>query len=168
MHSFFKSLFRRIVGDGSPSPTPIEGMSFLEILEHVKQLPESITIQHGTALTKRLYEIALYDHHVSEEHRTGAVKLLETVNETVEAVMRENPQALTAYRTANAYMEENAHRIGIGSLAWLIEEHGVPPEQIVEFIANSEYRHLLNDFFSVLDRATAEKVKDELEQYLRS
>lgn len=168
MKNYFKSIFGRTAGDELLPPTPIERMSFIEILEHVNALPDAITIQHGTALTKRLYEIALYDNNVPEEHRTGAAKLLETVKATVENVMHGNPQALAAYRSANAFMEENAHCFGIGSLGWLIEEHRVPPEQIVEFIANPEYRHLLDDFFSVLDQSVAEKVREELGQYLRA
>ena len=82
--------------------------------------------------------------------------------------MTDNPETLEAYRKANAFMEENASRIGVGSLAWLIEEYKIPSDKIVSFIAKPEYRDLLNDFFAVLSPSNAQKLKTELDQYLRT
>ena len=143
----------------------VELMSFLDVMEHIQQLGEFITPQQGGALTKRLYEIALYDHHVDKEHRTAALKLLDTLKRSIESVM--TPEAFDAYQKANAYMEGNVRRLGIGSLAWLIEEQAVPSDEIVAFIARPEHGPLREDFFSVLSPANAQVVKAQLEQYLR-
>lgn len=168
MFKLLKSMFWRHAENDVPPHPSIEGMSFTEILEHVAGLHGPMTMEHTSALTKRLYEIALYDNHVQQEDREGASKLLESLKASAEDVMRDNAQALEAYRAANAFMEENARRFGVGSLGWLIEERRVPPDKVVEFIANPEYSHLLSDFFSVLEPKTVEHIKVELEQYLRS
>jgi hypothetical protein len=101
----------------APPVLSVEIMSFPDICEHMPHLPEMITLGNGSALTKRLYEIALYDHNVTEEHRTGALRLLETLKDSMESSMKDNPEGLEAYRKANAFMEANGSRIGVAH--WL-------------------------------------------------
>jgi len=166
---FIKSLLEGTSHRNNVPPVlSLEIMSFPDIWEHVPHLPELITVGHGNALTRRLYEIALYDHNVIKEHRIGALRLLETLKDSMESSMTDNPEALEAYRKANAFVEENARRLGVGSLAWLIEEYQIPSDEIVPFIAKLEHRDLLNDFFTTLNPSTAEKLKAELDQYLRT
>ena len=169
MLKFIKSLLEGNSHRDDTRPVPsVEIMSFPDICERIPHLPELITLGHGSALTKRLYEIALYDHNVIEDHRTGALRLLETLKKSIESSMTDNPETLEAYRKANAFMEENASRFGVGSLAWLIEEHKIPSDKIVSFVAKPEYRDLLNNFFAVLSSSNAEKLRTELDQYLRN
>jgi len=166
MIKFIKSLLHGKSAD-SPAPVPaVELMSFPDIAEHIQRFGEFITPQQGTALTKRLYEIALYDHHVEKEHRTGALRLLEAVKSSMESVM--TPELVNAYRNANAHMEDNVRRIGINSLAWLIEEHRVSDDQLIPFIARPEHSELLEEFFAVLSPTNADSIKVQLEQYLRA
>lgn len=163
MRKFLQSLFGGKSTDQELPLPPVEAMSFPEILKHVQELPDRISPQHGTALTKRLYEIALYDHHVAKEHRAGALKLLQALKTSVESVL--SPDAIEAYRQANAHLESGVRRLGIGSLSWLIEEHNISPDDIISFIAKPEHRELLDDFFTVLSPADAEAVKVQLTQY---
>jgi hypothetical protein len=166
---FIKSLLEGKSHRDEVPPVPsIEIMSFPDICEHVPYLPDLITAGHGGALTKRLYEIALYDHNVIKEHRIGALRLLETLKESMESSMTDYPEAVQEYRKANAFVEEKASRFGVGSLVWLIEEYQIPSDEIVSFIAKPEHRDLLNDFFTALSPSTAEKLKAELDQYLRT
>lgn len=112
--------------------------------------------------------IALYDHHVIKQHRIGALRLIETLKDSMESSMTDNPEALEAYRKANAFMEENTSRLGVGSLAWLIEEYQIPSDDFVSFIAKPEHRDLLSDFFATLSPSAAETLKAELDRYLRT
>lgn len=165
MLDFIKALLHGKSAEGPPPNPSVELMSFPDMADYIRQLPELMTPKEGFALTKRLYEIALYDHHVEKEHRMGALRLLDTVKTTLESVMA--PELIEAYRKANAYMEDNVHRHGINSLAWLIEEQQIPKDHLIPFIARPEHGKLLDNFFDVLDPAIAEKLKLELEQYLR-
>ncbi len=78
------------------------------------------------------------------------------------------PELVNAYRNANAHMEDNVRRIGINSLAWLIEEHRISDDQLIPFIARPEHSKLLEEFFAVLSPANADSIKVQLEQYLRA
>ncbi len=77
-------------------------------------------------------------------------------------------ELVNAYRKANAHMEDNVRRIGISSLAWLIEEHKISDDQLIPFIARPEHSKLLEEFFAVLSPANADAIKVQLEQYLRA
>ena len=165
MLRFIKALLQGKSADGSPPVLAVELMSFPDVADYIQQLGDFITPQQGSALTKRLYEIALYDHHVEKEHRMGALRLLDALKTSMESVM--TPEPMEAYRKANAHMEDNVRRIGIGSLAWLIEEHQVPGDEIIQFIARPEHSQLLEEFFTVLSPANAEAMRAQLEQYLR-
>jgi hypothetical protein len=163
MIKFIKSLLQ---GKSAESPPPIpavELMSFSDVAEHIQRAGEFMTPQQGTALTRRLYEIALYDHDVEKEHRVAALKLLDALKISMESVM--TPELIDTYRKANAHMEGNVRRLGIGSLAWLIEEHHVPEGEMIPFIARPEHSPLLDDFFTVLSPANAEAMKVQLERY---
>ncbi|WP_297504811.1 hypothetical protein [Ferrovum sp.] len=163
---FIKSLLHGKPSVNTPPMPAVELMSFQDILEYVTQLPELMTIPQGTAITKRLYEIALYDNHVAKEDRTNALQLLETVKSSMESVM--SPESIDAYRKANAHMEGGVCRLGIGSLVWLINEHQISHEEIVPFIARPEHSQLREDFFTVLSPANNAEIKVQLELYLRT
>ncbi|MGH8738094.1 MAG: hypothetical protein ACREVC_12110 [Burkholderiales bacterium] len=165
MLKFIKSLLR---GNSAQSAAPVpdvELMSFPDIRDYVRQLPELITPQQATALTKRLYEIALYDNRIEKEQRIAALQLLDVLKSSVESVM--TPEFIEAYRQANAQMEEGVPRFGVGSLTWLIEENQIPNDEIVPFIARPEHTELLEDFFAALNAKTAEALRTQLRQYLR-
>jgi hypothetical protein len=116
-----------------------------------------------TALTRRLYEIALYDHRVPYEHRKDAWERLDTVKALVEDGLKHLPDAVAQYRAANRAMEEGVHRFGLGSLGWLIQENGISgTEEMVRFIARPEHAHLLEVFYSTLAPETAALLKQEV------
>ena len=163
MIKFIKSLLQGKSAESPPPVPAVELMSFADLAKYIPQLPDFVTLKEGTALTKRLYEIALYDNRVEKEHRIGALKLLETLKATLESVL--TPEAVEQYRKANAYMEDNVRRLGIGSLAWLVEEQQVPKDDLIPFIARPEHSQLLEKYFSLLSPAVAEAVKAELERY---
>ena len=165
MLGFIKALLHGKSAEGPPPDPSVELMSFPDMADYIQQLPGLITPKEGFALTRRLYEIALYDHHVEKEHRMGALRLLDTLKTSMESAMP--PGLIEAYRKANAYMEENVRHHGINSLAWLIEEQQIPEDRLIPFIARPEHSKLLEDFFAVLGPTIAEKLKLELEQYLR-
>ena len=129
---------------------PIGQMSFSEIADYLGRINDQTAAAHGRALTRRLYEIALYDHHVHESHREGALQLLTRIKRTME-VHYDSPDSLTIYREVNALMEENARRVGVGSLVWLVLEKGpMSDDEFVRFVTLPQHRELLPNFFSIL------------------
>lgn len=165
MINFLKSLFR---GSQRPEnltqqPLPsVEQMSFEQILAHIVSLDGAMPIGLATSLVRRLYEIALYDHHVPIEQRKNAYQLLEGVKADLETTLAENPGALEAFRNANKHMEGNVRYIGVDSLAWTIKENNISDNQIVSFVMRPEHGHLLADFLVTLEPSVVESVKTQL------
>jgi hypothetical protein len=142
---------------------PIDTMSFEQIAAFMGSIDGRTAVRYGGTLTKRLYEIALYDNHVPQTHREGANKLLGLIKQTMEMAYSHSPEAITKYREANATMEEGARRIGVGSLPWLLLENKVSTEaEMVEFVARPEHRHLRENFYAIIDNDLAEKVKAKI------
>jgi hypothetical protein len=134
-----------------PNGLPIDQMSFSEIVHYVARINKQTAAAHGRALTRRLYEIALYDHHVDKGHREAALRLLNRMKKAMEAYYEDSPDSLTLYREMNALMEENAVRVGVGSLVWLILENGPMSDvEFIRFVTLPKHRELLPNFYSIL------------------
>jgi hypothetical protein len=144
---------------------PVDQMSFSEIADYVGRINDQTVTADGRALTRRLYEIALYDHHVHKSHREGALQLLRRIKRTMEIYYEDSPDSLTIYREVNALMEENARRVGLGSLAWLVLEKGpMSDKEFVRFVTLPEHRELLPNFFSILGPELAMQLNQALTQ----
>jgi hypothetical protein len=130
-------------------------MSFAELTGLMSGLKVDLPMPIHTALTQRLYEIALFDHHVALEDRAAAREWLDQVKSFVETGFKDHPEAFTAYRMANQEMESAVSQFGVGSLAWLVEEHSINnTADLVNFIARPEYAHLLEAFYETVGRPT--------------
>ena len=74
-----------------------------------------------SALTQRLYEIALYENHVLAEHRKDTLERLATVKALVEERYKDEPEVVMSYREANRSMGEEFRQIGVGSLTLQVQ-----------------------------------------------
>jgi hypothetical protein len=143
--------------------TAIAQMSYAELVRFMSELTGEASMPVCTALTQRLYEIALYDNHVPDEHRKNAWELLAIVKASVEEGLGHLPNAIAQYRVANQKMEDEVHRIGIGSLSWLILENEITDtEELIRFIARPEHAHLLEVFYSTLEPELAAQLKQAI------
>lgn len=166
---FFKSLFRggRQSQDLTDLRSPdLQHMSMEQLVAHIDSLASTTPVSHATALTKRLYEIALYDNKIPAIHREIALKLLGTLKSSIETSLAGNPEATDAFRKANCFMEDNVRRFGVGSLVWLLDEHSIPAAEITSFVMRPEHGHLLADFLPSLTDDGVTSVKPELVRQL--
>lgn len=142
----------------------IAQMSYAEIVRYM----DGMNIQQSpmrvwTALTQRLYEISIYDHHVPYDARKDAWERLDTVKFVVERGFKQLPEAIANYRAANRAMEEGAFQVGIASLGWLVEESGVSStEELIAFITRPEYADLLETFYSTLGPEISARLRQEV------
>jgi len=113
-----------------------------------------------TAVTQRLYEMALFENHLPTDQRISALELLETVKLIVEISWRDTPSAIATYRSANAEMEDRAKRLGVGSLAWLIKENRIDSiEELIRFVTLPEHALLLDSFYETVGPEMAVALK---------
>ncbi len=129
--------------------------SLTQILEYLSAIPDNSSIQSPGNLTKRLYEISYFDNFVEERERATAADLLEITKLELEKIFSENPEALESYQSANKFMEDRIPYLGIGSLAWMMNEYKIPDEDICDFIVKTENGHLLGKFLQVADLSGA-------------
>jgi hypothetical protein len=142
-------------------------MSYEEMVLYLNGLNLQSPMPIWTALTQRLYEIALFDHHVPYEHRMDALERLDTVKAFVKEGFKELPDAVANYTATNKFLEEMAHKTGIGSLGWLIKEHGpFTDEDMFRFIARPEHADLRETFYSILEPETAAMLRENVARYL--
>ncbi|SRR6266568_3993052 len=144
------------------SDKPIEDMNFGELASFLAKQPRTAPLKICTAATQRLINIALYDHHVSLEERTNALKLLESVKSSTESALADKPEALDAYRDAYQTQEAHVRRFGIGSIPWLIKEKDVPPEEMIPFAMRPQYGTHLADFIQTIGEDLYRKARPDM------
>jgi hypothetical protein len=156
---FLKSLFSKkekaldtvkLTSEARVPPPSVESMSLTQIIEYIPTFEGSIPSSTTLNIHRRLYEIALYDHHVEQNDRLRAYQIMEALSEDLKAVNSHNPEYLAAIAEAAKHMESNARIFGVGSLAWLIKEHDVPPEKVEAFVMQPEYGYLLSNFITAI------------------
>jgi hypothetical protein len=147
--------------DRSPEiQNAIGAMPFPMLERFVSGLRVNAPMPICTAVTQRLYEVALFDNHVPTEQRISALELLESVKRIVETGWKDHPNAIAAYEVANAAIEDRATRVGVGSLAWLIKENRIAStEELIQFIALPEHAPLLDNFYETVGPEVAVALK---------
>jgi hypothetical protein len=141
-------------------------MSLEEILAYIPSMGDKASAQQCIPLLQRLYEIALYDHHISERHRNAALKLAETLTTELEKALSDTPDALIALQTANKLMIERARWFGIESLFWKIAEESVSNADSFPYVMRPEHRHLVPDYFEAIGQETVVKDRKEFVRHL--
>lgn len=135
-------------------------MSYPALERFVSGLQVDTPMPICTAVTRRLYEVALFENHVPTDQRISALELLETVKLIVETGWGDNPSAIATYRSANVETEDRAMRLGVGSLAWLIKENSIVSiEELIRFVTLPEHALLLDSFYETVGPEMAVALK---------
>jgi hypothetical protein len=139
----------------------VKTMSLDDIVAHIKFLGDPVRKDGLTLLIQRLYTIAFYENHVSNQNRENAARLAELLTTHLEKAWEDNPQAIAALKIANDNMIENASIFGVGSIVWKIKEESIPDAAVVAYAMRPEHRHLVPNFLEVLGAEHAQKNKHE-------
>ena len=107
------------------------------------------------AVTRRLYQIALFDNRVPKEDREAALSLADALTEDLAAMLANQPDALAALRGIKPRMLDLARQGGCGSLIWRIEEFSISSADTIPYIMRPEHRHLVPDYFEALPQLLA-------------
>ncbi len=150
------SLIGRLFGRKGPRK-PIGEMSFLEIAHLIKANPESMAANDLIKVARRLTDIALFDHGVTDQERVLALELLPAVDADIEAGLKAESGAWEAYQDAVAHHRGTARHFGFGSLQWKMDEEGVEAAQVIPFIARADHAELLP---ALLEMFEPENIRD--------
>lgn len=169
MPGFFKSLLGKH-SEAPPSPTPsqqpasisyeqIESMPLHKVSALIKDLPPTMTAGTITALIRRFLGIGLLDNHVSDEDRSAALKLAQTLTADFETSFSNLPNAIAALKAANDEMFAIARSAGYGSLVWRLKEDSVSGPDTIPYVMKPEHRHLIPDFLRVIGPEATQNAK---------
>lgn len=138
------------------------GLTFEDAVTRFKGMGASVDIRVLYALWKRMYEIALLDHHVPDAVREQAFGLAEAVESDLnKGAETQDPKAREAMAEAVGNWKGTVKYVGYGSLHWLAEEQAVPSEKLVEFMMKPEHGRLLANALVVVE-STLPSVRPEL------
>lgn len=170
MAGFFRSLFRtgaknKESTQSRPVP-PIEQMSVDEFLAYLKSLGETVSVKDYVRIFERLYDIALFDHHVPEPHRNAALQTAEILKAETEKLLSGHRDAWASLQTFNNSKFEIARLHGVGSLNWKIDEESVSAADTISYVMRPEHRHLVPDYFEAIGKETVLKVKNVVVRFL--
>lgn len=122
---------------------PIGEMSLAEIVGFIRGHNEGLAANDAIATARRLTDIAMFDHGVSDEERALALGLIPALDEDIEAALKGQPGAFEAYQEAAIYHRSQARHHGYGSLQWKMDEEGVEAAEVIPFIARADHAELL-------------------------
>ncbi len=138
-----------------------------ELLPFMKQaLGKSPTgsVSVLVSFQRRLYEIAYWDNHVSDGHRSSAFELAQTLTDSIESGFAGDPDGLEAYR----YVVQNLISSSpYGSLCWLITENNIQSDQIIAFASRLENAPLLRKYFEDASASGPEVLRGFIREMLR-
>jgi hypothetical protein len=82
------------------------------------------------------------------------------VKSLVEKRYKDEPEVVTRYREANRSMGEEFRRLGVGSLAWQVQEFRISgDDELLRFISRPENAPLLEGYFSTLAPELASQLR---------
>jgi hypothetical protein len=133
-----------------PSPPPPFGeMTAEDILEYCDDHPRELQTGAAMALVQRLYDIALFEHDITEERAKKALKRIEALRRDINAASIHDDKSLSQFEEDCTSAVETASRFGRGSLLWKLVEDKVPDPKIAEYITRPEHRILLHTYLHV-------------------
>ena len=160
----FKRFFSRPAKEVEEMPAshPFDSMSAREIVAALTDSEIDGGVPSHTSIKAyfRLLAISMFDHHVEQDERELAAKLATAVRADLEAFLSDNPSGLRTFREAADFEFDQVHFSGVGSLQWLLEEHEITTENLVEFVVQPQFSDLLPTYLSVLDDQTINQIRN--------
>jgi hypothetical protein len=153
---FFNSFFRRTTqkspsagsdADGdSFSEAALARKSFAEIIALLKAMPTNkLSSQDIPPLISRLRRIALFDNHIPQQDRVGAMNLVDALTRDLQEMLAGDPKALKALKDGEEAILALARQGGVGSLIWRLDEYSISTADTIPYFMKPEHRHLVPD-----------------------
>lgn len=140
----------------------IKAMGLHDLIDETRDQGREVDLHTMGAISRRLYEIGLFEHQLSQDDRAMALAAADACVATIKGAIADNPEALAALRKATDSLISQAPFNGYGSLHWLIEENAIRAEEIVPYAMKLEHSHLVPNFLKVLSEETITNIRPGL------
>lgn len=141
------NLLSKMFGGRKPQK-PIAEMALVEVVSLV-QAHKSLAADDAIAAARRLTDIAMFEHGVSDVERQFALALIPGLDAAIETALQQESGVYEAYIAFQAYLEAAAHHrgtaryYGYASLKWKMDEEGIEAAEVIPFMARADHADLL-------------------------
>lgn len=141
----------------------LDSLTLSETLDYMgSALGTDPTAKKAMGVMRRLYDLAFFEHRLSDEERHSALSMAGAVEADVDAALQDTAEELASFRQAVAYHKERARHCGFGSLQWKLEEQAIPASELIEFVAREEHADLLPAFLEMLEPSIISDIRREV------
>lgn len=141
----------------------LDSLTLSETLDYMESaLATDPTAEKAVGVMRRLYDLAFFEHRLSDEERHLALSMAGAVEADIDTALQDNAEGLASFRQAVAHHKERARHCGVGSLQWKLEEQAVPASELIEFVAREEHADLLPAFLEMLEPSIISEIRREV------
>lgn len=141
----------------------LDSLNSQEILDHLHEMVAgNPTFNKLLDVMRRLYDVAYSDHGVSIEDRDLASSAAEAVKSSLEETRRDDPKGLKTLHSAVDTHKEWARKYGFGTLYWIMNDQGILPSDMFDFVTKKEHSVLLPAFLELLVSPFAPKTRNAI------
>ena len=127
-------------------PSTVWPMTSEDILQYCDDHACDLQTNDAMAMVHRLYDIALFEHDIEEEHANKALEWIEVLKRDINARSMRDNNSPSQFEDECASAIETASRFGRGSLLWKLVEDRIPDTKIAEYLTRPEHGHLLQTY----------------------
>jgi hypothetical protein len=143
-------------------PKPIEEMSLAEVADLIRSEAEEIDVSKLIAIARRVTDIALFEHGITDEERSVAIRLLPALEDDIRTGLAGAPGGWEAYQEAADYHRGQAVHYGYGSLQWIMDERGTEAAEVIPFIARQDHADLLPAYLEMMEPDVIHSIRGAL------
>ena len=148
---------------GRKGPTkPIDEMSLAEVAQLIRSEAGGMDASQLIAIARRVTEIALFEHGITDEERSIAIRLLPALDDDIRTGLAQKPGAWEAYQEAGDYHRAQARHYGYGSLQWMMDERGTEAAEVIPFIAREDHADLLPAYLEMMEPDVIHSIRGAL------
>jgi hypothetical protein len=140
-----------------------EKMVAEDILQYCEHNEHSLQTVEAIAIVHRLYDIALFEHHILDERRDIALDWIQKLKRAINAVSTDHDiSSVWQFEDDCASLVETASRVGRGSLLWKLVEERVAESEISNYITRPDHGRLLDTYLQITAGDRARQVRRQL------
>jgi hypothetical protein len=147
-------------------PQAFEGMPVERLLRYCDGHARDLQTCDAMAMVQRLYDLALFEHHIPEELRKQGLQWIKLLKDDIISSSFDDNGLIISFNQDCALTIESAQLIGRGSLLWKLVEDCVPDDYVIEYIMRPEHRSCLDNYFTITRRKLIVNSKPKIIEHL--
>ena len=141
----------------------LESLTVMELMIEARDMANSDPMRSSlVAFMRRFYEIAFFEHGLTNEERNAALSTAQALEADIIASHEDNDDALATFMEAVSLDKQRGRLTGVGSLHWKMEDECVSAGELIAYIARAENATLLPEYLGMLDGDVIAEIRQAL------